>query len=492
VRLKGVAGVSARTDPEGRATLRFEGRQAPYAQVIAAGRPGYRNAETVLLAGDDEDAEAEIALAALDLTDHAAYPWNEPAPSTDPDDLMACGTCHEWTYAEWFTSRHARAADNGHVTWERERMRKGDPEAPDDCTGCHQPAYAVQDPGGPWSPRGVSAGNHCDFCHKIQDVLDVMESGALGAYHVVRPDPQGKDRPGGIHHVFGPLADSTFAYMGASYAPVYQESRFCAGCHQGGGRWRTGSPPKVNTYEEWRAWVADKEGEEAKQCQDCHMPGASTVAKSGAVIDQVAWDGLHRSADDVHTHRWDATNPQFASRGFELHADKQRDEKTGEWIVTVSMTNSGAGHSIPTGTWSKQVVVGIWAAGAAGPLKQLAGPRAMTDVRAKPGAALEAGDWTNPAGFVLGVSVVGEGSGRPTPPFWHAWPAAQIDDQRLAPGTTREVTCRFEATPDGTAPVVEVRVIHRRAWLPRGAAGVPWTVRTYDAPPEVLWRRLIR
>jgi hypothetical protein len=491
VQLKATEDVRTLSTGGGRATLRFAGRRAPFAQVITAGLPGHRNAETAFFA-EDTERHGRIVLARLPTEDHPTYSWNRAAGSEHPDDLMACGTCHEWHFTEWHASRHGRSADNGHVTYERQRMLEARPDAPDDCVGCHQPALAVSSPDARWKPRGPLAGNHCDVCHKIADVLDVRESGVLGALRVLRPDPASGERPGGIHHVFGPLADSTFAYMGASYSPLFGESRLCAGCHQGGGRWRDGSPPKIDTYEEWRAWVADKEGEAAKQCQDCHMPGASTLSSDGKLIDQLAWDGLHRPASQVHSHRFDAVDAQFASSGFQLDVEKSRDTASGDWIVRVAMTNSGAGHKIPTGSWSKQVVVGVWAATAEGPLACVGGARAWLDPRSDE-TRLVAGDWRNPAGFVLGMRAASDAEGRrPTPDFWQPWPPDQVVDTRLAPGERRSVACRFEATPEGVEPVVDVRVLHRRAWLPRGAAGVPWTIEPYDPAPETLWRRVIR
>ena len=63
-----------------------------------------------------------------------------------------------------------------------------------------------------------------------------------------------------------------------------------------------------------------------------------------------------------------------------------------------------------------------------------------------------------------------------------------VIDERLAPGATRKATCRFEASD--TEPTIEVRILHRRGWLPSGTASVPWTVGPNDPAPEVLWKRV--
>ena len=99
------------------------------------------------------------------------------------------------------------------------------------------------------------AGNHCDFCHKVERVEDVRAPGVFGSLVLARPSPSSRERPGAIHHVFGPAPDVTYAYMGASWNPVFSTSWLCAGCHQGGGH---AGRPKVDTFEEWRAWAATR------------------------------------------------------------------------------------------------------------------------------------------------------------------------------------------------------------------------------------------
>ncbi len=500
VQIKGRSRTRVQTDRSGEALLTFRGADAPYAQSYCAGRAGFRNGETVhfsddedpgLVAGEVAAGVVRIELPTLELTDDSDYAWNHPSGAHDEDDVMACGTCHPWHYDQWYESRHARMADNGHVTWERQQMLAQEPGAPDDCQGCHQPAHAVSQPDATWQPRGVLAGNHCDLCHKIHSAGDPRESGMFGAYRVLRPDAATSGRPGGIHLVFGSSADVTYAYMGAAYNPLFQTSHVCAGCHQGGGHWRSGSPPKLDTYEEWRRWAANRTDDEFKSCLDCHMPGAETFDKTGRAMDQMAWDGLHRSPQDVHSHRFLGSDAHFAKNALDVSITKRRDEATGEWIAEVSVTNTGAGHKVPTGTWTKRVVVGVWAEHEGKALLQTGGDRAWLDAAAELGVALDAGDWRNPGGLVLGVRAANDDQDRPSyPRFWQRWPADQIVDERLAPGETRRAVCRFETPPGGGEPTIEVRVVHRRGRLPRGLASVPWTLGPNDPQPEVLWWRI--
>jgi len=502
VRLKGRAATRL-TDGDGRCEVSFRGKEAAFAQTISAGADGHRNAEVAFLAGDDwpglragdvAEHEVTVVLPRLDLSDHPDYVWANASPTTDPEDVMACGTCHPWQHDQWIDSRHARMADNGHVTWERKRMRKADASAPDDCHGCHQPAHAADHPESPWRPRGMQAGNHCDFCHKIARVADLQKSGVLGGYALARPDPKRATRPGSIQHVFGTAPDATFAYMGAAYSALFAQGHLCGGCHQGGGRGDEGGLPKLDTHEEWSRWLETRTApEDRKSCQDCHMAGASIFSSAGKPMDQMAWDGLHRSPEAIHSHRFFGSEPPFAMEALKVDVDKRRDLDTGEWIVKVSVTNTGAGHKVPTGTWSKRVVVGVWATVAGKPLVQRSGSRTWLQPAAPTDVAYAPGDWTNPGGFVLGVRAAADPDGRQTaPPFWQIWPRDQVVDTRLEPDETRVAVCRFEGTQGTVVPAVEVRILHRRGRLAEGAASVPWTLRPYDPPPEVLWARIRR
>jgi hypothetical protein len=503
VGLKGRRDTQVVSDAEGRVTLSFLGAEAPWAQVFGAGVDGHRNSEVAFLSGDAwpglragavAEHEVEIVLPRVDLQDHSEYVWAHASPTVDPDDVMACGTCHPWHHDQWIESRHARMADNGHVTWERNRMRTADPEAPDDCHGCHQPAHAAQEPGNAWRPRGMEASNHCDFCHKIAALTDAQASGMLGGYRLARPDPGAPTRPGSIQHVFGTASDATYAYMGATYNALFEDGHLCAGCHQGGGRHEAGGLAKVDTYAEWQAWLAALEDPaEGRSCQDCHMPAGGMRSSAGVALDQMAWDALHRRPEEIHGHRFLGTEPALAGDALDVKVVKTRDMDSGLWNIVVSVTNTGAGHKIPTGTWSKRVIVGVWASAAGAPLLQVDGDRTWLDPAAPVDVAYAPGDWRNPGGLVLGMRAASDPEGRQTaPPFWQVWRSEDVIDTRLAPGETRSARLLFEDTPKGIVPQVEVRILYRRARLARGLASLPWTLRTYDPAPEVLWKRVVR
>lgn len=489
VQLQGIDRTRVHSDEAGRFQLEFAGRDAPWSQSICAGAPGFRNGETVLFTGDPGDGLV-VELEPIDLDDHPAYRWIHPAPDKDPDDAQACGTCHAWQYAEWQGSRHGRMAENGHVIFERARMLRAGAAAPDDCAACHQPAYAAASGRGDYVPRGMAASNHCDFCHKIRHTADVRAPGVFGSLVLARPDPAVRDRPGDIHRVFGTAPDVTYAYMGASYSPYLGTSFLCAGCHQGGG---APGRPKIDTFEEWRRWAATREDERFRSCQDCHMPGGRTKNVDGKRFDLFAWETLHRTPAAVHAHDFQGTGTAFAKDALDVQVTKRFTRGDRRLPVTVSVTNRGAGHSIPTGTSTKHVALGVWArAGDRWLVAAPASPRAMLGDDAAPGEALSAGDWRNPPGLVLGV--FDRTNGRLASDFWAPPAASDVDDRRLEPEATRTFEVVFDLPPDApdVEPVVEVRVIHRRRPLARGPESIPYEPRPYDAAPELLWSRIVR
>jgi hypothetical protein len=481
VRLKGRPGTTTISGPDGAFALTFRGREAPWGQPICAGAIGHANGETVLFTGD-ATTDVTIELRPLDPKDHANYRWVHPSPDHDPDDAMSCGTCHSWQYTEWLGSRHARSADNGHVLWDRERMRRRAPDAPDDCAACHQPAEAAASGRLDYVPRGVLASNHCDFCHKVSRADLTGGHGPLGRLTLSRPDPAGFDVPGSIHRVFGPAPDVTYAWMGASYAPHLSTSWLCAGCHEGRG--------KLSTFTEWREWAGSRPAESVKECQGCHMPAATTRTVEGAKIDLFAWESLHRGAEQVHSHAFLGASPTLAREALDVKVETTWDEAARAWRAAVRVTNVGAGHRIPTGTPCKHVLVGVWATQGDRALRMTASAEDdAASVPTAPGTrALEGGDWASARTLFLGVR--DRVSKAPVTDWWVAAP--DFEDRRLAPGATRALTAWFAPAGEdrGAAPRVEVRVIHRRG--DAGPADTPWPLHVNDAPPQVEWLRIVR
>lgn len=488
VQLKGHDRTRVHADRDGRFELRFRGADAPWTQSISAGAAGYRNGETVRFTGDAPD-EVVVELAPLPARDHRDYKWVHPSPDRDPDDVAACGTCHSWQYTEWLGSRHARSADHGHVLFHQRRKAERAPDVPDDCAACHQPAHAAATGSGLYQPRGLVAGNHCDFCHKISHVEDVRRPGVFGSLSLLRPDPASAERPGTIHHVFGPAPDVSYAYMGAAYNPLFATSHLCAGCHQGGG---LPGRAKIDTFEEWRAWASARENDEFRSCQDCHMPGG---VKDGndREIPFIAWESLQRSPRAVHSHAFPGATPSLGKEALKLDVTKKWEPLLGRFVVEVVVENVGAGHAVPTGTSTKHVALGVWARQGDTWLAPDGGERAdlVPEDRATVGP-MAAGDWMRPPGLVFGWRRAG---GDATPPdFYERIADDDLEDRRLHPGQPVTLRAYFVAAVEGdrSLPQVEVRVVHRRGAIGAGAHETPWVRHVNDPPPETEWIRILR
>ncbi|MGE0191948.1 MAG: hypothetical protein AB7T63_07875 [Planctomycetota bacterium] len=483
-----------RTDESGRAEVTFPGRAWPVAVVITAGHPDYRNGDVVAFA-DDADVRwvargrargtLRIELDPRVPGDDPAYRFVPPHPDHDVDDVMACGTCHVPQYQEWLGSRHARMDDHGHVLHERSRHIEAgrDVEA---CDGCHRPGHALEPSP---TPRGLLDANHCDLCHKIAAVADVREDGVLGAYVMGRPSPDAPSRPGTIHQVFGTRPDVTYLWMGAVWNPLFGASHLCAGCHQGAGGWREERLPKLATFDEWTRWALAVGPDRAQSCQDCHMRAGGSRDVDGNPVVQLAWDGLHRTPWQVHAHDFVGVSPGRLGEALDVETTSTHGADIVE--VRVRVTNRGAGHKVPTGTWSKHLVLGVWARQGGRDLALVEGPRAWLDARAGEPAGREPGDWRRPAGFVFGIS---PRAGGVTPfrplDLLGAWRASDVEDTRLEPGATRELVFRFAAAGDEPAEI-DVRWQHRRGALGASSADAPWQVRPHDPPPALTLGRTV-
>ncbi len=491
VQLLGVDATRVRTNEAGRAEVHFRGEAMPVAAMFCAGHPDYFNGDVVAFA-DDPDARfvaggvargvLRIELDPRSPGDDPRYRFVAPHPDHDADDVMACGTCHMSQYQEWLGSRHARMDDHGHVEYERGRLASAGHDVRS-CDGCHRPGAALEP-----SPvrRGLLDANHCDLCHKIAAVGDLRESGVFGALRFARPSPDAEGRPGSIHLVFGSRPDVTYAWMGASFNPLFAASHLCAGCHQGGGVRGDDTIAKIDTFEEWRRWAAERGAFQTSSCQDCHMRAATSRDRDGQRIDQLAWDGLHRSPDQVHAHDFTGVTASRLGEALETTTTVRRDGDAIEAVVRV--TNRGAGHKVPTGTFTKHLVLGVWATSGDRPLALASGPRAWLDPRAGEDAGREPGDWRRPAGFVFGISARRDGPGPFHPlDLGGAWTAADVEDTRLEPGASREFTFRFDA-PGADDVSVIVQWQHRRGALGAGPAEVAWPVRAWDPPPALLLR----
>lgn len=375
--------------------------------LIAAGKLGFHNGyvaldqSAALSANGGRDATGHVAMATIVLRrysteDHRGYRWVPPQPTPPginyaPPVHLQCGNCHLREYDAWSRSRHATMAANPWVraAFEQDAMpaalARGSDR--DECTPCHSPSQAASldrfSLKGPnlLHASGVDAqGNHCDFCHKIESVIDPARPGMDGSLRLLRPDPADPLVPGGIKRVFGSLPDVSYLYMGAAYNPLFQMSLLCAGCHEH----ELEARPVLGqgTYSEWLRSPAAATGAGRKECQDCHMPqytpgrleeftGPDGRTRRRAVGGDLRAPELENNAIEIarfgtrrrpihegHKHSFRGSEDiEFLRQGVSMEVRLER--QGGGVTVHATVTNQGAGHAIPTGHGLKRYVLAV-------------------------------------------------------------------------------------------------------------------------------------
>jgi hypothetical protein len=318
----------------------------------------------------------------------------EPLPTDDDPahvfrDPESCKTCHDTIYAQWsrsamaFTNRNrwvdnlyngtdiasppGPAPDPGNPPFfsfvGSHNVDPAHPTRNGECANCHQPEYVGTDPTNTSFNLYSGADKHgvtCDFCHKIVDV-DVSADGIMRPNLVV-----------GAHGLpakttmlrstieprlaFGPYDD--VAYDGGNEMRAARgitgTSRLCAACHEDHADPRdpndnfTGTydgPPSQTTYSEWAASSYAARG---IQCQDCHMPPVDATQ----FCNKVTFD---RDPSQFRSHEFPGTTPDFLKSAVTLRA--RASAQDGVLTVDVDLTNSGAGHDVPTGVTLRHLLL---------------------------------------------------------------------------------------------------------------------------------------
>ncbi len=372
VRLQGT-NITTRSDAHGR--FRIAARDE--ARHVTAWKPGFFNGGAQLAGGNES---YRIRLKPLPQGDNAVYRWTPtrlPPDGKAPEHAAApCETCHTRdafpVVDEWQGSAHARAATNPFFlsVFNGDRSTAGlvpelgykrdFPKSNGNCAACHVPALALENAfdADPNRARAVEReGVFCDFCHKVSNVTVDATGGRPGVLSMSFSRP-----PEGEKLFLGPFDD---AFPGPdSFHPLFKESRYCAGCHNGR-FWN------VSVYSEFDEWAASGYARRGIQCQNCHMkPDGKThrvaLEKEGAI---------RRDPLTVASHAFPGiADEKFMRDAVELQAVAVR--ARGRIEVTVTVRNRGAGHHLPTGNPMRNLVLLVDARDAEGRrLELVAGER---------------------------------------------------------------------------------------------------------------------
>jgi len=272
-----------------------------------------------------------LAAAAIDPDLPDAY-WDQPQATQGkaPHDWSAlesnlrpeaCAQCHSEQFDVWKNSLHAHAYSPGMI--------------------------------GQFPAMGAQEGNSCLVCHaplaeqQYRDENDMNQSLALKLTH-----PEGFDhqadldslalplRHAGVScavcHVrgwqrFGPPPkktgatghQNTPAHGGFTATRAFEQSQFCASCHQFPQSMAINGKPLENTLTEWKQSDFSKKG---MTCQKCHMPDRRHEFR-----------GIH--------------DPEMVRKGLTFKLAKRKN------TAVFTMTSTWIGHAFPTYVTPKVVIL---------------------------------------------------------------------------------------------------------------------------------------
>ena len=285
-----------------------------------------------------------LTLRPYHTVDNPGYEWVSPVAGTSDS---ACENCHPMILPQWQNNAHGGAISNNRFFTLYNGTNLGGtisvgpgylndfPGTAGVCSSCHAPGAGVD---GYLSTNmntvrdGLTNGIHCDFCHKVGGAYLNPATGTVypnspgvSSLRVLRP-------PEGDQIFFGPYDD---IHDPDTYLPLISESQFCAACHQFS-FW--GTP----IYEFFDEWLASDYADAGVTCQDCHMP-----PNGDAFFALPEVGGLEHPPETIPSHlQLGATEIELLQNTVTI--DVSVEQILDRIAVTVNITNTGAGHHVPT------------------------------------------------------------------------------------------------------------------------------------------------
>ena len=337
------------------------------------------------------------------------------------------------------------------------------PATAGNCATCHTPGAAVDAPYGV-DPNGVSGadtfGVHCDFCHKVADVLLNPSTGlpypnmpGVLSMDIRRPFT---DDPERYQLFFGTFDDDNVPEED-TYLPVIETSEYCAPCHFAV-FWDT---VIYNSFGEWlHSPYSDPGFAGAKTCQQCHMPAPTLL--DGKPMTNVApgTGGVERDPLTIHAHTFPgAMDEQLLQNAVSMTTTAHLGGST--VVVKVDITNDQTGHHVPTDSPLRHLILLVQTTDANGhPLAQLSGPTVPEwGGLGDPGEGYYAGLPGTAYAKIL-QELWTEVS--PSGAYWN--PTRVLSDNRLAAFDTSTSVYSFAAPTKGDI-MIEVVLLFRRAFI---------------------------
>jgi hypothetical protein len=394
-----------------------------------------------------------LTLRPYHTTDNSFYAWLDPTPN--PSVTLQCGNCHAPILPQWQANAHGGAVSNSRffslyngtdITGTMivsPGFRLDFPGVSGNCANCHAPGAAAN---APFTTdmnaiRGDTiAGVQCDFCHKIGGVYLDPATGApysnapgVLSLRLLRPPPSEQI-------FFGPYDDVKDP---DTFLPVIAQSAYCAPCHSFS-FW--GTP----IYQSYNEWLASPYATAGITCQKCHMP-----PNGDHYFVPPEQGGLWHPAEKIPSHMdLGLKDTAFMTGTIAMTATAQ---PAGNMvIVTVTLTNVGAGHDVPTDHPGRHLILTVVARDNLGQkLSQMSG--LTVPVWGGPQAGLPGKAFAK----ILQDAATGK---FPVVSYWKQ--SFIVNDNRIPAMGSDTSVYAFSAPPQGGEIGINVSLLFRRAFQP--------------------------
>ncbi len=277
-----------------------------------------------------------------------------------------CAGCHSEIYEQWQNSMHHLSHKDPVYARAAQFLRKGltdagEIEEAESCVKCHTPVgnrtgfpMKVSDDLSK-TPEIATLGIQCDYCHSAESITRIHNNGL-----VLKPG-HGEDDPG---VKFGPFDDAVPDFHEARYSKLHTEAEICGTCHDV--KHVAFGTNLETTYTEWKnSPYHSKDPAKNIPCQGCHMYQKPGIPATGSTDrPENPGSAADGSVDRPHifTHYFVGANSYVpglfndtAKAGMAVerlqHAATLSLDTSGikDKTLSVTVANTGAGHSIPTG-----------------------------------------------------------------------------------------------------------------------------------------------
>jgi len=277
-----------------------------------------------------------------------------------------CGGCHSEIFEQWKNSMHHLSHKDPVYSRAAQFFRKGltdegEIKEAESCVKCHTPVgnrtgfpMKVSDDLSK-TPEIATQGIQCDYCHSAESITRIHNNGL-----VLKPG-HGEDDPG---VKLGPFDDAAPEFHEARYSKLHTEAEICGTCHDV--KHVAFGTDLETTYTEWKnSPYHSKDPKKNIPCQGCHMFQKPGIPATGSTPrPENPGSAADGSMDRPHifTHFFVGANSYVPG----LSGDKGKagmaverlqnaatlsidTSKIKEKKLFVTIANTGAGHSIPTG-----------------------------------------------------------------------------------------------------------------------------------------------